>query len=157
MPTFHIVQAVHLAQATLSGYGLVHSLIAIKNLRQWESTSEKAAKVSDVAATQLYRTRTTQGAGLMAILYSLIVSLALATRWASFSEFIQMLASPTVLIAVLLVRGHVHNFWTNKSKVPMAAGYNAAINSTEQLLNILQYLEWSWALTSLIAGVSKYA
>ena len=67
MTTFYYAEALHLAQFTLSGYGLFNSWIAITNLRQYEEKSEKAAKWSNTAADQLHRTRTTQASGLIAV------------------------------------------------------------------------------------------
>lgn len=50
----------------------------------------------------------------------------------------------------------MYNFWTEKAKVPMVDGYNEAIDKTKYLIVTLQYLEYSWVLTSLVAGVLGY-
>ncbi|GAM90278.1 hypothetical protein ANO11243_083200 [Dothideomycetidae sp. 11243] len=65
MASYYLIEALHLSQAALSAWGVVNSLIAIKNLRQHEDTSEKAAKISSTAAEQLHKTRTTQASGLV--------------------------------------------------------------------------------------------
>lgn len=38
----------------------------------------------------------------------------------------------------------------------MVEGYNEAIEKTQILIVVLQYLEYSWLLTSLVAGVIGY-
>ncbi|OCK95959.1 uncharacterized protein K441DRAFT_686316 [Cenococcum geophilum 1.58] len=57
----------HAAQAILSCYGLYHSYQCIMKLRQYEERSEKAAKYSNIAAEQLYKTRTTQASAAIAL------------------------------------------------------------------------------------------
>ena len=57
----------HAAQAILSCYGLYHSYQCIMKLRQYEERSKKAAKYSNIAAEQLYRTRTTQASAAIAV------------------------------------------------------------------------------------------
>lgn len=57
----------HAAQAILSCYGLYHSYQCIMKLRQYGERSEKAAKYSNTAAEQLYKTRTTQASAAIAV------------------------------------------------------------------------------------------
>jgi hypothetical protein len=51
----------------LSLYAASLSFLAITRLQSWEATSERAAAVSNAAASQLRRTRTTQGAAAGAV------------------------------------------------------------------------------------------
>lgn len=62
----------------LSLYAANLSILAITRLQSWESTTEAAATVSTAAATQLRRTRSTQGvaAGAVRVLRSYLAFLA---------------------------------------------------------------------------------
>ena len=51
----------------VSLYAAQKSYIAITNLQQYEENSEKAAKYSDKAAHELYKTRVTQASGAAAV------------------------------------------------------------------------------------------
>ena len=51
----------------VSLYAAQKSYIAITNLRQYEERSERAAKYSDTAAHQLWKTRATQGSSAGAV------------------------------------------------------------------------------------------
>ncbi|KAF4551574.1 Hypothetical protein D9617_13g100750 [Elsinoe fawcettii] len=153
---FNYAEFLHLGQATLASYGIYVSWIAIKNLRQYEEQSKKAAKISDIAARQLHQTRTTQAAGMVAVVLSFGASLFLSTGWHLIARKYRILASPAMLFITLAARGHVYNFWMEKGKVPMIKGYNEAIDKTQVLIGVLQYLEYSWVLTSLVAGVLGY-
>lgn len=62
----------------LSLYGASLSFLAITRLRTWESTTERAAAVSAAAATQLSRTRGTQGVAAVAVRFLLLSSLSSA-------------------------------------------------------------------------------
>lgn len=62
-----ILRFLHMGQACIAGYGLYISYISITNLQKYEKKSEQAAKYSQSAADQLYKTRTTQGAGAVAV------------------------------------------------------------------------------------------
>lgn len=65
----------HLAQACLNGYTGYLSHNAIWRLRQYEETTEKAAKWSGTAAEQLHKTRTTQTAGAISVSRPYLISL----------------------------------------------------------------------------------
>ena len=54
-------------QVALSSYALYFSVISIRKLRRYEKISEQAAQYSNTADEQLQRTRTTQGAGAIAV------------------------------------------------------------------------------------------
>jgi len=61
-----------------------------------------------------------------------------------------------MLLVMLFARAHVNDFWKAKAKVPFVDGYNEAITRSNDLLQIMKYLEWSWALTSVCAGFLGY-
>ena len=61
------MRLVHLGQALLSGYGALHSYIAVTNLQKYEKTSEKLAAWSKDAANELHKTRTTQTTAALAV------------------------------------------------------------------------------------------
>ena len=62
-----IQDRIHLAQAALSGYALFHAYNSITKLREWEPTTEEAAKYSDAAKQELHKTRTTQTSAAVAV------------------------------------------------------------------------------------------
>lgn len=128
------MRIIHLAQAVLSGYGALHSYIAVTNLQKYEKTSEKLAEWSKEAANQLHKTRTTQTTAAVAvrlvtynakqtphpktqtnlstqILLSTIASLTLALAPTALPPTAAYAASPCLVILVLLARGHVKNYW----------------------------------------------
>lgn len=51
-------------QAGFSAYNLYLFSIAIPKLQKYEETSEKAAKYSNMAENELYKTRVTQASGV---------------------------------------------------------------------------------------------
>lgn len=61
------MRLIHLGQALLSGYGALHSYIAVTNLQKYEKTSEKLAAWSKDAANELHKTRTTQTTAALAV------------------------------------------------------------------------------------------
>jgi hypothetical protein len=61
------MRIVHLGQALLSGYGALHSYLAVTNLQKYEKTSEKLAEWSKDAANELHKTRTTQTTAALAV------------------------------------------------------------------------------------------
>ena len=68
-----LVGILHATQAASSAYGIYLSYHSITSLRRYEEKSEKAAKWSNTAGHQLYKTRVTQASGLGAV--SVTVSL----------------------------------------------------------------------------------
>lgn len=58
---------IHLAQAGLSGYALFHAYNSITKLREWEPVGEEAAKYTEAAKQDLYKTRTTQTSAAIAV------------------------------------------------------------------------------------------
>lgn len=63
-----ILTILHAAQAAFSAYNLYLASISIRNLQTYEDKAEKAAEYSNIAASQLHKTRTTQASGTIAVL-----------------------------------------------------------------------------------------
>lgn len=177
------MRIIHLGQALLSGYGALHSYMAVTNLQKYEKTSEKLAEWSKEAANQLHKTRTTQTTAALAvrivpsqarsiyqlttnsqILLSAITSLTLAITPSSLPAAATYAASPCLVIIVLLARGHVKNYWAPSDgktvgvrvPLPNMGAYNDAQRATEKMLEALQWIEWSWVGASLGAGMIGY-
>lgn len=62
-----VVPALHVLQSILCIEGLYVSYVSITNLRQYEEQTKQAAKYSNTAEHQLYKTRTTQASGALAV------------------------------------------------------------------------------------------
>jgi hypothetical protein len=158
------LQLLHLAQAGLAAYGGQQSYVAITNLRKYEATSKKLAKYSNEAERQLHKTRTTQALGALAIIISLLASLHFFRAGGDSGVFYRFLASPVMGAGVYFARTHMAEYWTG-SKSGTAAGkrlplpkmedYNEAQRRTEALLT-LDYLAFSWVVTSLVAIFKGY-
>ncbi|KJY01273.1 hypothetical protein TI39_contig298g00056 [Zymoseptoria brevis] len=159
-----LLRGQHVLQLGLSVYGGLVSLIAITRLQKYESTSQKLAEWSNEAAKQLHKTRTTQTSGAIAILASLIASGILAFIPKVVPSWIRIALSPLLLLIVLFARGHIKNYWAPSDgktvgvrlPVPNMGDYNEAQKRTEDLLKILEYLEYSWVVTSFINGMLGY-
>lgn len=69
-----------------------------------------------------------------------------------------------MLATVLLARGHIQNYWAPKDgktvgtrvPLPRMEDYNEAQRATEELLQTLEWLEYSWVGTTFIAGMIGY-
>ena len=72
-----------------------------------------------------------------------------------------------MLVIVLLARGYIKSFWAPEkdrrgkdvgARIPLSnmEGYNEAVEKTESLLKILEYLEYSWLITSFVTGMVGY-
>ena len=70
-----------------------------------------------------------------------------------------------MLVAVLVARNHIKNYWAPQDgktvgvriPLPNMGDYNEAQKKTEQLLEVLEWLEYSWVLTSFVAGIVGYS
>lgn len=149
-------QLLHVPQAALSAYGLYMSYIAITNLREYEEKSEKAAEWSNTAAEQLHKTRTTQASAAISILFSFSSAVLLAAAPNEIPSILRQVLGPIVLVATLFSKAHVGGFWKSKAKVPFVDGYNEAISKTKTILQILEWLQYSWAGTTLIGSLIGY-
>lgn len=87
---------------------------------------------------------------------SLAVSVTLATSWRFLPPWARVLASPATAAGLNAVRAHIRGFWSGGGKVPLAAGYNGAIQKTEELLGVLKWLQYSWVVSAVLAGVVGY-
>ncbi|EMC96197.1 hypothetical protein BAUCODRAFT_70754 [Baudoinia panamericana UAMH 10762] len=155
----------HVCQAGLSAWGGYQSYIAITNLRKYEETTKKLAKWSNTVEEQLHKTRTTQGAGAVAILLSFIAATTLASVGARLNPWVRFGISPVMLLTVLFARGHIKNFWApgdsktvgTRIPLPNMEDYNEAQRRTEEVLGTLEYLEYGWVATTFIAGMLGYS
>ena len=180
------IQAQHVCQIVLSIYGYRHSYTAISNLRKYEDATKKAAKWSNEVDTQLFTTRMTQGTGFLAVRLFKQACISLRLMRLSqinvslFAAFTLLLArtylpvwavftiSPAMLVVVLGARRYIKNFWapgqdsrgkdagTKVPLLPSMAEYNLAVEKTEDLLKVLEYLEYSWLITSFVTGMVGY-
>jgi hypothetical protein len=66
-----VLRGQHLIQIAVGGYAALISFKAIMRLQKYESTAKKLADWSSEAGKQLQLTRTTQGAGAVAVSRSL--------------------------------------------------------------------------------------
>ncbi|KKY28202.1 hypothetical protein UCDDS831_g00384 [Diplodia seriata] len=156
-----ILPPIHLAQAAGSAYTLYFCYISIKNLKQYEKKSEKAAEYSATAAEQLRKTRTTQGNALVTVLTSLFTSgflLYTALRpgessYPSSSPWLAIGLNAANIANALLTRSHVAGFWENKAKVPFVEGFNDAISSTAQIIKSLEKLAVGWSVSTAATAV----
>lgn len=99
---------------------------------------------------------------------SLIASLSLLLAQSHLPNYISYSISPALLLAVLLARGHIKNYWTphqgsdGKSKgvkvpaLPNLEDYQAAQTKTEELLQVLEYLEYAWLSSCVVGGMVGY-
>jgi hypothetical protein len=98
------------------------------------------------------------------ILLSSVTSLALTFSPEALPSALLYGASPALVILVLLARSHMKNYWAPKDgktvgvrvPLPNMGKYNEAQRATEQLLEVLQWMEWSWVGASLGAGMVGY-
>lgn len=69
--------------------------------------------------------------------------------------------SPALLLLVLFARGHIKNYWAPSDgktvglriPLPKLGEYNVAQKQTENLLQVLEWLEYSWVATAFINGM----
>lgn len=66
-----ITPGINFLQASFSAYNLYLASIAIRNLLQYEEKAKKAAKWSDTAAQELWKTRSTQASNAVSVSISL--------------------------------------------------------------------------------------
>ncbi|KAK3081172.1 hypothetical protein LTS18_009458, partial [Coniosporium uncinatum] len=128
----------HVAQVAFSAITGYHAYIAITNLQQYEEKTKKAGKYVEEANRQLYRTRTTQGAGAVAVLTSLISAVYLLV--APPSESVRLTLSAADVLLCLAVNRHMRSFWQGSVRAPGVTGYNEALKSTEHIMQQLPLL-----------------
>ncbi|XXH02584.1 hypothetical protein Hte_008962 [Hypoxylon texense] len=157
-----ILQILHLAQAALAAYGGKQSYIAITNLRKYDETTKKLANYSSTAETRRNKTYATQTSGVLALLLSLFASLTLALRGAVYGFLPRYLYQVAAAAAVFFAREHMRGFWADKTPgglkgaVPKMGDYDEAQRKTHELLNVLDFLLFSWAATFFVALIIGY-
>jgi hypothetical protein len=180
----NFMRLLHLVQAALSTYGLYNSYLAITNLQTYEETTKRLAKYSDEVGKQLQQTRTTQATGALAVRYhavyriekavqatniqqillSTLTSTALTFITSSLPSWMLFGSSPLLILTLVFARRYVKSYWAPSDgknvgiriPLPKAGDYNRAEQATEQLLQVLQWLEWSWVGTAFAGGVVGY-
>jgi hypothetical protein len=60
-------------QAAFGAYNLYLASISISNLQKYEEASKKAAEYSNIAESQLHKTRTTQATSAIAVRHSFLL------------------------------------------------------------------------------------
>ncbi|KAK7950890.1 uncharacterized protein PG986_006618 [Apiospora aurea] len=153
-----LVQVVHIAQTALAVYGGQQSIQAIQNLQKYEDTTQKLAKYSNEAERQLKKTRATQAAGAITLLMSLAASVLLAFRGHSYGFLVRTLASPFMTGCLFLARQYVQDYWGGGKRVPLPkmGSYNDAQKQTEELVQVLEKLMFSWFATSVLCLLAGY-
>ncbi|CAF9932555.1 MAG: hypothetical protein HETSPECPRED_008397 [Heterodermia speciosa] len=136
--------------AILSVLAAHKSYIAIINLRKYEEKSERAAKYSQTAADQLWKTRVTQGSSASVIALSLISSIAFFAR-ASFSLIPPSSSWAVILplintISITAAFQHNRGFWKAKAKIPFVEGFNEGIQMSTEIRELLVALGVLWVL-----------
>ena len=112
-------------------------------LMRYEDKTKKAAKYSSEASRQLHKTRTTQGAAVIASLASNIS--------ATYLIFTKSSTSATAILSVvnaaacLGARIYVSDFWKGAARIPGTGDYNDAVRDTEQAITWLGVLAGAWA------------
>ncbi|KAM0157935.1 hypothetical protein ACHAQE_005720 [Botrytis cinerea] len=137
-------------QIAFTGYNLYLSSIAIPKLLSYEDKAVKAAKYSNIAEEQLFKTRTTQAASVGALLLSFLTATHfLLSRYSSSTIF----ALSAVNLAVLLVtREYVGDFWKGKAKMPIpgTGDFNDAIGLTNEIRANQVFLAISWVAYGVV-------
>ncbi|MCJ1460649.1 hypothetical protein MMC28_011031, partial [Mycoblastus sanguinarius] len=119
--------------AILSVYAGQKSYIAINSLSSDKDRAERAAKYSDKAARELWRTRLTQASGAATVLFSLISSFAII-----FLSTASGLLSIFNVAASAAAYMYISGFWKAKAEVPfIAREYNEAIRKSNDLRRLL--------------------
>ncbi|KAF7877378.1 hypothetical protein EAF04_001058 [Stromatinia cepivora] len=145
-----ILSLIGSGQIAFTGYNLYLSSIAIPKLLSYEDKAVKAAKYSNIAEEQLFKTRTTQAASVGALLLTLSTATPfLLLNYTSSTIF----ALSTVNLAVLLVtREYVGDFWKSKAKMPIpgTGDFNDAIGLTNEVRENQLFLAMSWVLYGVV-------
>jgi hypothetical protein len=169
-----LLSILHALQASFSAYTLYLSSISIRNLQKYEETSKKAAKYSNIAEQQLYKTRTTQASGVISVppyflpkpvsltvsqvFFSFLCSTTLAL-YPVFSGRVRLVGAVLVaagnIVVLEMARQHVGAFWKGKAKVPLpgVGEYNDAISKTLEVKMNMAYLVASWTAMGLLSLV----
>lgn len=158
-----------LALSVVAVYAARKSYIAITNLLRYEERSEKAAKHSETAAHELYKTRATQGSSAAAvctsflavtscvsdtdvveqIVLSLMSSFALCFRALSgsaTSSAVGYIVPSLNIAAIAAAFIHNQNYWKAKPKVPFIGGINEGIEKSKEIRQSFVILGSAWVV-----------
>ncbi|KAE8454411.1 hypothetical protein EG329_000033 [Mollisiaceae sp. DMI_Dod_QoI] len=143
----------HILQAAFAGYNLYLASISIRNLRQYEDTAQKAAKYSNIAESQLWKTRYTQASMTIAVLFSFLSSSFIILG--SKGKIAGLAIAGCNVAALVAAWQHVGSFWTGKAKIPLpkTGEYNEAIGKTQEIRLNMSYLITSWAALGFLGLV----
>ncbi|CAD6449039.1 ff506abd-d5cd-416c-b2f4-22fcf6f5667b [Sclerotinia trifoliorum] len=145
-----ILSLISTGQIAFTGYNLYLSSIAIPKLLTYENKAIRAAKYSNIAEEQLFKTRTTQAASVGALILTLSTATPfLLLNYTSSTIF----ALSTVNLAVLLgTRKYVGDFWKGKPKMPIpgTGDFNDAIGLTNEVRENQLFLAMSWVLYGVL-------
>jgi len=146
---FHFL--ITIGQIGLSTYCLYLSSIAIPKLQKYEDVSKTAAKYSNIADNQLYKTRTTQASSVIAVLTTLLSSLS--SLLYTLTPIPKLLLAFTNIALLIWVRDYMGEFWKDKKKMPVpgTGDYNDAIGLTQEVRLNMAYLGVSWAVVGGLA------
>ncbi|RAL66791.1 hypothetical protein DID88_007574 [Monilinia fructigena] len=137
-------------QIAFTGYNLYLSSIAIPKLLSYEDKAVKAAKYSNIAEAQLFKTRTTQAASVGSLLLTLLTAIPfLLLRYSSGTIFLVS----AVNLAVLIATGkYVGDFWKGKAKIPIpgTGNFNDAIGLTNEIRENEYFLAMSWVAYGVV-------
>lgn len=94
---------------------------------------------------------------------SAIASATLAFYYFSLPKWLRISLSPIALVIVLAARRHMKNYWaprdgkTAAMKIPLPnmKEYSQATLQTQDILKILEYLEYSWVVASVVNAVVR--
>lgn len=118
------------------------SITSAQLLMRYEERTEKAAKYSNEAGRQLYKTRTTQGAAVIACATSTVSAACL-----TFSNSRTSTGAALAVInaaACMSARVYVSDFWKGAARVPGAGDYNDAVRATDKTIAWLGGLAGAW-------------
>jgi len=111
-------------------------------LMRYEDMTKKAANYSAEAGRQLHKTRTTQGAAVIASLASTISATCLIFTRSSTST--NAILATVNAAACLGARVYISDFWKGAARVPGSGDYNDAVRATEQAITWLGGLSGAW-------------
>ncbi|KAL8832140.1 MAG: hypothetical protein Q9170_004999 [Blastenia crenularia] len=147
-----------LAINAVASYAGRKSYIAIVSLRKYEERSERAAKHSETAAHELYKTRVTQASSAAAITLSFLSSVVLllrsmfGSRTPSMTEFLLL---PLNLVGLAAAFVHNQDFWKAKAKVPFVGGFNEGIEKSKEIRQLMVLLSLAWVSFGVLQWFGK--
>lgn len=98
---------------------------------------------------------------LKQILASILAALLLVLLGPSLPTWLRFSISPALLVGVLFARGHIKNHWASHNgktvgkriPLPNMEGYNEAQRATEEVLRVLEWVEYGWVANTLVVGL----